>query len=102
MTIQERLETNRLILRKFTIDHLAALDRIFRNPKVMKYLGLHGEPMSREEIETALHSIIKHWDRHGFGRWTVISKKGRKLIGCSGLRSYEGIAELVYLIDEPY
>jgi ribosomal-protein-alanine N-acetyltransferase len=96
------LETDRLILRMFTPNDLDLLDGIFSNPNVMKYLGLQGEPMSRTHTETALFSIIKHWERHGFGRWAVISKEDQKLIGCAGLRSYEGIAELVYLIDEPY
>ena len=58
--------------------------------------------MTLEETETALVSIIKHWERNGFGRWAVISKKDGKFIGCAGLRSFEGIAELVYLLDEPY
>lgn len=97
-----KLETDRLFFRMFTSNDLNALDAIFSNPNVMKYLGLQGEPMSRTETETALLSMIKHWERHGYGRWAVISKKDQKLIGCAGLRSYEGIAELVFLIDEPY
>lgn len=96
------LETKRLILRMFEPDDLEALHQIFSKQNVMKYLGLHGEPMSKSETETALLSMIKHWQRHGFGRWAVISKENEKLIGCAGLRSYEQDAELVYLIDEPY
>jgi ribosomal-protein-alanine N-acetyltransferase len=96
------IETERLILRMFTPDDLDALFGIFSRPKVMKYLGLHGEPMSRDETETALLSIIKHWERHGYGRWAVVSKDDHKLIGCAGLRNYEDAAELVYLIDQPY
>lgn len=97
-----KLETDRLILRVFEPDDLEALYQIFNKPSVMKYLGLQGEPMSKAETETALLSMIKHWQRHGFGRWAVISKEDQKLIGCAGLRSYEQDAELVYLIDEPY
>lgn len=103
-TIQEMtgLETDRLILRMFTLEDLDSLDQIFNNPDVMKYLGPQGEPMSKSETETALLSMIKHWERHGFGRWAVISKRDRSLIGCAGLRSFEGTAELVFLIDKPY
>ncbi len=58
--------------------------------------------MSRAETETALLSMIKHWERHGYGRWAVIFKQNQKLIGCAGLRNYEDDAELVFLIDQPY
>lgn len=58
--------------------------------------------MTREETETTLISIIRHWQRHGFGRWAVVHKEQEKLIGCAGLRSFEGIAELVYLLDQPF
>ncbi|MDQ4120232.1 MAG: GNAT family N-acetyltransferase [Acidobacteriota bacterium] len=97
-----KLETDRLILRMFTPDDLDALDSIFNKPDVMKYLGAQGAPMSRAETETALLSMIKHWERHGYGRWAVIFKQNQKLIGCAGLRNYEDDAELVFLIDQPY
>ncbi len=81
------LETDRLILRMFTPRDLDALYYIFSKPNVMKFLGLNGEPMTRAETETALLSIIKHWQRHGYGRWAVVSKEDEKLIGCAGLRN---------------
>ena len=96
------LETNRLILRMFTPDDLDALDVIFSKPDVMKFLGAQGEPMSRVETETALLSMIKHWERHGYGRLAVISKEDQKLIGCAGLRNYQADAELVFVVDEQY
>lgn len=84
------------------MNDLEELTRIFEKPNVMKYLGREGKPMTGEETETALVSIINHWERNGFGRWAVECKKNGNLIGCSGLRSFEDTAELVYLIDEPY
>ena len=96
------LETDRLILRKLVPEDFEALARIFEKPRVMKYLGPEGSPLSREETEAFLHSIDRHWKRHGFGRWIVVDRATAAVIGCAGLRSYEGTAELVYLIDEPY
>lgn len=95
------IETERLRLRNFTLDDLDDLAEIFGKPQVMKYLGLKGEPLTKTETETFLLSIIKHWKQHNFGRWAMISKEDDRLIGCSGLRSYEKDIELVYLIDEP-
>ena len=34
-------------------------------------MGCHGETMTKAETETALVSIIAHWQRHGFGRWAA-------------------------------
>jgi RimJ/RimL family protein N-acetyltransferase len=96
------VETPRLLLRMFTPEDLDGLADIFGKAAVMKYLGLEGQPMSREETETALDSMIRHWERHGFGRWAVVERGGERLIGCAGLRSFESVAELVYLLDEPY
>ena len=86
----------------FTHADLDGLASIFSDPLVMKYLGT-GEPVSREETETALTSIIRHWHRHGFGRWAVVHKEDDSLIGYGGLRWLEGVGpELVYLLAQPY
>jgi len=96
------VETSRLLLRPFTGEDLDDFSRILAKPGVMEYLGADCKPMSRGETETALLSIIRHWQRHGFGRWAVVGKEDGRLIGCAGLRSYQETAELVYLLDEPY
>ena len=96
------IETSRTILRKFTMDDLENVAAIFSNPRVMKYLGLNGQPVSRDETREILESIIRFWQTKGYGRMAVISKKNNKLIGVAGLRYYEGDAELFYLLDEPY
>lgn len=89
------IETNRLLLRMIRerdLDHLAAL---FADPDVVKYVG-DGQPADRDEAERALHSIIKHWETHGFGRWAVIDKRTGEFIGFGGLRSLFGTPEVVY------
>lgn len=95
------IETDRLLLRQFTPDDLDALALLFADPDVVRYLG-SGLPVAREETETALLSIIAHWQRHGFGRWAVVHKATRELIGYGGLRSFHGEAELVYLLGKTY
>lgn len=96
------IETARLRLRRFTHADLADLARIVADPQVMKYLGRVPGPLTRAEAGDFLDSMIAHWSRHGFGRWAVIEKDGGRLIGCAGLRSHEGGAELVYLLDKDY
>lgn len=94
-------ETNRLLLRQFTLDDLDAMAQIFADPEVVKHLG-SGQPASRGETENALLSIIAHWERHGFGRWAAIHKRTRELVGYGGLRSFHGEPELVYLLKKSH
>jgi RimJ/RimL family protein N-acetyltransferase len=100
MSIKE-LETPRLRLRKFTPDDVEQLYPIFGNSAVTRYIG-NGLPASAEETRFALDSILRHYDQHGFGRLAAVEKSTGKLIGYGGLRSLEGVPELVYLLDEPY
>jgi RimJ/RimL family protein N-acetyltransferase len=95
------LETDRLLLRQFTLDDLDALAQIFADPEVVKHLG-SGQPVSRGETETALRSIIAHWGRQGFGRWAAVYRPTRELIGYGGLRNFHGEPELVYLLKKAY
>ena len=96
------LETERAILRMFTMDDLDAFAAICSNPQVTKYIGIECKPIPREDVKDAIVSILKHWEKNGFGRWAVVDKESNQLIVYSGLRSHEGTAELVYLLDEPF
>lgn len=97
----KEIETDRLLLRPFTMGDLDKLSLIFGDPEVVRHLG-SGLPAKRAETEHALSTIIKHWERHGFGRWAVIFKPTRELIGYGGLRSFHGTPELVYLLAKPF
>ena len=93
----KEIETDRLLLRQFTMADLDELSPIFGDPEVVRYLG-SGKPATRAETERALDTIIQHWERHGFGRWAVVCKRTRQLIGYGGLRNFHGTPELVYLL----
>ena len=95
------IQTQRLILRKFIPGDLDELHRIFSDPAVIKFIGV-GEPATREETELALDSMLRHWQRHGFGRWAFTDRSTGNLIGCGGLRSLFGKPELVYLFEQEY
>ncbi len=96
------IATERTVLRLPTINDLDDLAVIFGNPQVMKYLDIECKPLTREQTENALVSIINGWKKNGFGRWAIISKEDNKLIGLAGFRRHEDIAELFYILDEPY
>jgi RimJ/RimL family protein N-acetyltransferase len=97
-----RLETERLILRKFEesdVDRLFLLDS---NPEVVKYVGT---PPSTDikESEHVIKMIQQQYKDNGVGRLAVIEKESNLLIGWSGLKfitkeinGYENIYELGY------
>lgn len=101
MKIMEEIETERLLLRRFTLADLDRLSVIFSDAKVVRYLG-SGKPAKRAETEHALRTIIRHWEQYGFGRWAVMFKQTRELIGYGGLRNFHDTPELVYLLARRY
>ena len=89
------IETERLLLRMVQREDLDDLAALFADPGVMRFVG-DGKTAGRDVAERALESIIKHWQTHGFGRWTLVDKHTRKFLGFGGLRSLFGTPELVY------
>ena len=89
------IETDRLRLRMFRPEDLNDFAALLRDPEVMRYVE-DGKPKDRAVAEKALHSIIAHWQRHGFGRWAVEEKASGEFVGFGGLRSLSGTPEVVY------
>lgn len=91
------LETERLILRRFTPDDLELLVELDSDPEVMRHLT-GGEPTPREEIE---REILPHWlayyargDDHGF--WAAIERESGDFLGWFHFRPLKGSPD-----DEP-
>jgi ribosomal-protein-alanine N-acetyltransferase len=99
--MDDEIDTHRLHLRPFTTDDLNDLALIFSDPLVLKYLSPN-RAVTREETNTALLSMISHWQRHGYGRWAVVHQETNELIGYGGLRCFDGTPELVYLLARKY
>lgn len=89
----QRIETERLTLRPFTLDDLDALFLVNSDPDVMKYIG-DGNPLSQQQTRARLDAIITHWDRHGFGLWAVVHKPDAAVIGFCGLQFLENTPEV--------
>jgi RimJ/RimL family protein N-acetyltransferase len=95
------IETARLLLRMFRLDDLDNLATLLADADVVRYVG-NGLPIPRAESENALHSIIRHWNDHGFGRWAITDKESGGFIGFGGLRSLLGTPEVVYHFAKAY
>ena len=88
--MQVFLETDRLVLRRFTsadADNLVSLDA---DPDVMRFVT-GGIPTSREEIENeVLPAFLGYYQRYeGYGFWAVIEKETGEFLGWFHFRPYE-------------
>ncbi|MBT2468610.1 GNAT family N-acetyltransferase [Streptomyces sp. ISL-66] len=84
------LETDRLVLRAFTVadtDHLLALDN---DPEVMRFIN-GGRPTSRQVIETRtlprLLHVYPYWETHGY--WAAQEKTTGTFLGWFEFRPLE-------------
>ena len=75
-------ETERLILRRLSLEDVPALIEILSDPEVMKHSinGVCDEAATRKFVEWSLSC----YESHGVGPWALIDKKAYELIGfCS-------------------
>ena len=77
--------TERLILRKLTLDDVDNIFLLDSNPDVMKYVGV---PIasSKEESKKLIENILHQYEKNGTGRLAVIEKETNKFIGWSGIK----------------
>jgi RimJ/RimL family protein N-acetyltransferase len=76
------LETPRLLLRPFRDDDLDGLAALCADPVVMRHFP---ETLDRAASERLAGRIKAHFDRHGFGPWSVGIKEGAPYAGFVGL-----------------
>ena len=91
------LETERLILRRFTTDDVDNLVELDSDPDVMLHIT-GGRTTTREEIENEiLPAFLGYYERFdGYGFWAVVEKSTGDFLGWFHFRPGEGHAD-----DEP-
>lgn len=86
------LETERLIIRKFTFDDLPKLIELRSDTEVIRYLG-GSRLQNPEAIEKRLAFYIECYEKYGCGMCAVIWKETGEMIGWSGLQPLEDSGE---------
>lgn len=88
------LETERLLLRRLTLDDVANLLGIFTDPEAMRY---YPATKSRQETIEWIEWNLKSYSEHGFGLWATIRKDTSAFAGQCGLimqRNVDGRDEI--------
>ncbi len=98
MTDLTLLETDRLVLSGWRPDQIDDLYRLHGDPTVAKYLTEHGQPWSKEEMDSALAHWIDLFQRQKMGKLRVTRKSDGALVGRCGFGVYgpEEIPEIGY------
>jgi RimJ/RimL family protein N-acetyltransferase len=78
-----RLETERLLLRKPEPDDRDAYAEIFGDAEVMRFLG-SGQTLAPEDVPSSIDRMLRHWDRHEVGLFSVVRKEDERLVGRTG------------------
>ena len=91
------LETERLVLRRFTVDDADLLVELDSDPEVMFFVN-GGRATSRREITTdVLPAFLSYYERYpGYGFWAVIERMTGAFVGWFHFRPARGHPE-----DEP-
>ena len=102
--MQVVVETERLLLRRFTEADAEALLRMESDPDVLRHIGrkpLADAEAYRQHIRS---SLLPYYDRpEGYGAWAIIEKASREFVGGCSLRpalNYRFAAEMAYGPDE--
>ena len=93
MAFPERVETERLLLRRLEESDRDAFGVIWSDPEVWRPLGAWAAP-GEEFVHDRLRHHLEHWRVHGFGLWAVLERGSHELAGWVGPAHPSGIAEL--------
>jgi RimJ/RimL family protein N-acetyltransferase len=89
--MQVFLETERLLLRRFTEDDLENLVELDSDPEVMRFIT-GGRATPREEVANEiLAAFLDHYERYaGYGFWAAVEKSTEGFLGWFHFRPAEG------------
>lgn len=100
-----KLETDRLILRPFTLYDLDDFALICADPEVMRFIG-NGKPINKEAVKELLVWILSQYEEFGYGVYAVTWKENNQLLGFCGLIRQiiddEPHIELGYRLDRAF
>lgn len=84
------LETERLILRPFEASDFEPFAAMYADARVMEFISIDGQPMSRFDAWRALATIMGHWTLRGFGLFAVAERATGTFVGRIGPWQPEG------------
>lgn len=107
--MEKILETERLILRQFTLDDSAFILELLNTPTWLQFIGDRNVHSIEDAENYLLNGSLKSYAENGFGFYAVVAKETRETIGMCGLIKRDtlpdidiGFAFLPNLISKGY
>ena len=89
----DTLTSERLTLRRFTLDDLDLLSRLYSDPNVARYVG--GTKTRDESEEMLRERILAYYDQHpGLGIWATVERASGECIGMHLINHIRGEAHI--------
>lgn len=79
------IETQRLILRKFTVDDAAFMLELLNTPDWLRFIGNRNVRTLEQAKQYLLNGYIRSYQEHGFGFYVVVIKATQESIGICGI-----------------
>ncbi len=93
MAMEAVLETPRLILRAFTLDDVDAMYQLMTVPQVIRYVGNKPAQSKQDTLDYLMQHPLRDYQVYGYGRFACVWKETGQVIGFSGIKYLEEIAE---------
>lgn len=87
-------ESERLLLREFTVDDAAVFYELNTDPQVVRYTGDGGLRSAEDARAGLLARPIADYQKYGYGRWACILKSEQRLIGMAGLKYLDDVQDV--------
>ncbi len=100
---EQMIETERLVLREYTMEDFDALYEILSDPETMRH---YPRPYDAEMTRRWIQWNLENYQKYGFGLWAVTLKETGEFIGDCGLTMQlidgETLPEIGYHIHKKY
>jgi RimJ/RimL family protein N-acetyltransferase len=90
----ERIETERLILRRWRSEHWSDFRAVRTNPAVWRSLG-GDQPVDEAHVRRRFDYHLGHWRERGYGLMAVIERSGGSPVGWTGPAHPDFVHDLV-------
>jgi hypothetical protein len=88
------LETDRLLLRKFSVADAEFILELLNQPSFLRFIGDKGVRTLADARDYILQGPVASYERHGFGLYLTVLKEGALPIGMCGLLKRESLADV--------
>ena len=88
------IQTERLILRKFTLNDADFMLELLNTPAWLRFIGDRNVRTIEEAEQYLLNGNIRSYQEYGFGFYVVVIKETQKSIGICGIVKREGLEDV--------